>query len=120
MTWDLGVRPSILSIEPTLQIQQKLLPPQAAAIAAKLAAFVYHAVAGDDDADAVLAVGMAHGALGAGAADFAGEVFIGTGLAVGNSQQTLPYFLLKRRARIDKRNAKLRQLAGEVLLELIL
>src|SRR5574341_1655705 len=48
-----------------LEIEQQLLAPETAAVAAELAVLVDHAMTGDDDRDAVLTVGVPHGALGA-------------------------------------------------------
>src|SRR6266508_4871235 len=58
------------------QIEQELLAPQAAAVAAQLAAFVHHAMARNDDADPVEAIRPANGTLCFGGPNFKGQVFI--------------------------------------------
>src|SRR5438128_6249861 len=48
-----------------LQLQEELLAPQSAAVAAQPAVFVHDAVAGDEDGHAILAIGAPDGTLGA-------------------------------------------------------
>ena len=56
------------------------------------------AMAGDDDGDGVLSVGLSGGAKSSGAADFLGEPAIAAGLAVRDGEQALPDGLLEVRA----------------------
>src|SRR5260370_19262082 len=105
-------------LSPLLQIKQELFAPQPAAVAAEFADLVDDAVARDEDGNAVQAVGPAHGALGGGGAGAAGQLFVGTGLAVGNAAQLGPDALLKRTAGEKKRYAEFFQLAGEVARQL--
>src|SRR5262249_25079385 len=104
----------------SFEVEQKLLSPQAAAVAAELAAFVDDAVAGDDDGDAVGAVGSADRTLSRGGADRAGDVFVRPRFAVGDSQEFVPQALLERCARINERYAEPLELAGEVVFQLVL
>src|SRR5262249_47913619 len=102
------------------QVEQELLPPQSAAVAAEVAAFIDNAVTRDDDGDAVLTVSGADCPLSGGSTDGAGDVFVGPRFAIGNLQELLPNLLLKRRPGIGKRNAELAQRAGKIAVELIL
>ena len=63
------MRSGPLSGRGLLQVEQILLAPQAAAVAAEVAVLVDDAVAGNQDRDAVQAVGPADGAHGRGVAD---------------------------------------------------
>jgi hypothetical protein len=78
-----------------LEVQQRVLAPQPAAVAAELAALVDHAVAGDHDRDPVHAVGAAHGARGLGRAHRARQVLVRARLAVRDLQELGPHLLLR-------------------------
>src|SRR5690606_24096875 len=86
-----------------LDLQQPLLAPQPAAVTAELAVLVHDAVAGDEDGDAVLAVGGADRTAGAGATDRSGQIVIRTSLAVGDVEQRGPDRALEIRAGIRQR-----------------
>jgi RNA polymerase sigma-70 factor (ECF subfamily) len=103
-----------------LQVEQKLLAPQAAAIAAQLAVLIHHAVARNQDGDAVHAVGRAHRSHRPRVADLAGHVLVGAGAAIRDIQQRRPHFFLKWRAWVAQRNTELPALPGEVFMELLL
>src|SRR5262245_32755645 len=60
-----------------LEVEQELLPPQPAAIAAELAVLVHHAVAGNHNGDAVEAVGAAHRPHGFGLPQAGGQRLVG-------------------------------------------
>src|SRR5207248_2734601 len=81
---------------PPFQVEQELLPPQAAAVAAEPAAGVHDPVARDQDADAVLAVGPADRPAPTRRADCLGDIGIGTRLPVGDAAELLPDGGLKR------------------------
>ncbi len=75
-------------------------------------------MAGDEDGNAVFAVGAADGSLRAGAADLAGEPFVGAGLARRNGPKRPPDRFLKGGARRHDRNGERRAASAEVRLEL--
>src|SRR5439155_2081874 len=81
--------------DPGLEVEEELLPPEPASVAAQLAVLLDHPVAGDDDGDPVLAVRQAHGALRAGPADAPRQLLVGDRLAAGDPEQLLPDPLLK-------------------------
>ena len=56
------------------------------------------AVAGHDDGNRIAAVGGADGADGGGMVDLLGDLTIGTGLAEGDGAESIPDFVLERRA----------------------
>src|SRR5262245_35147824 len=96
------------------EIEQELLPPQPAAVAAELAVLVDDAVARNHDGDAIEAVGAADGALSAGRADASGHVFVGAGVAIGNVAQLIPDAAFKWTTRIDQWHREPFERAGEI------
>ena len=78
-----------------LEGQEALLAPEAAAVAAEAAVGVHHPVAGNDDGDAVHAVGLSHRPDCVGRADGLRQLLVGPGLAVGDALQRLPDALLE-------------------------
>src|SRR5674476_961185 len=87
--WPVGPRSSVSrggdregSGGDALELEQAQLAPQAAAVAAEAATGGDHAVAGDDDGEAVGAVGATDGARRAGRAELAGELRVGARLPV--------------------------------------
>ncbi len=63
----------------TLEIEKELLPPEAAAIPAKLAILPYDPMAGDNDCDSVVAVRLSDGALGAWSPHVTSLLFVADG-----------------------------------------
>src|SRR5690242_2127057 len=78
--------------------EQPALALDAAAIAGQCPVRSDDAVAGDDDADGVVPIGVAYGADRCGASDPLGERAIGDGLAAGDLAQRPPHAFLERRA----------------------
>jgi len=99
-------------------VEQPALAGQAAAVAGERAVGADHAVAGDDDADRVAAVGQAHGAGGCGTAELLGERAVRRGGAVGNCLQRLPHLLVEGRADRGEPQVERGASAGEVFAEL--
>jgi hypothetical protein len=75
-------------------------------------------VAGDDDGDAVAAIGLAHCAGGPRPADRASDRGVATRLPDGDPAELLPDAPLERRPFGREREGELRSLTGEVLPEL--
>ena len=100
-------------------IEQPLLPPPAAAVAAERTVGPDDAVAGNDDGDLVLAVDAADGADGAGRSDAARHVGVRPRLAVWDLAERLPRGELERRAALLQRQVEVAPRAGEVLAQLL-
>src|SRR5207244_10387949 len=98
-----------------LEIEQELFAPQAAAVTAHLAALVDNTMTGNDDGDAVLAVGPANRPNRAGIANCLSQPLVRLGLSVRNLQESLPNQFLKRRSFHAYGNVELRELAVEIL-----
>ncbi len=81
-----------------LVFEQETFAPQAAPVAAQLAVGRDHTVTGQQDRQAVVAVGATHGTLGAGPAKGAGEAVVGACFAVRNLAQLGPDLSLEVRA----------------------
>jgi hypothetical protein len=101
-----------------LQPEQKTLSFQTGRIAAQLAAFRDDAMAGDQDANWVCAVGLSDGALGGRFADAFGEFLVGDGLAVRDFLQFGPNTFLEIGAVRRQRDGKAAAMAGEVFVQL--
>ena len=104
--------------EGALRLEQPELAPQAAAVAAEPAVRGDHAVARDDDGDAVGAVGGSDGARRSRRADLPSELRVGARLAEGDAQQRVPHAALERTARVLQRQVERAPAAGEVLVQL--
>src|SRR5258708_20730168 len=76
------------------QFQEFFFHTQPAPVAGKRAVGADYAVAGHDNGDGVVMVGLAHGAKGLRASDFAGDIRIRAGLAGGDAGESEPAFLL--------------------------
>ena len=94
------------------------LSPEAAAVAGEFAVAADNAVAGDDDADAVVSVRLRHGAHGFRIADCLRLLGIRAGLAVGDGDERVPDLFLERRARDDERYVEFFSPTVEIFLEL--
>src|SRR3954452_8908411 len=103
---------------PGLEVEQRPLGRQPAAVAGERAVGADHAVARHDDRDRVLAVGGADGAERGRVPDLAGDLAVGGGLPVRDLQQRIPDQALERRALGPQRDVELRARAREVLGEL--
>src|SRR5581483_3106911 len=101
-----------------LQFEQTPLPVEAAAVATKGAVGSNHPVAGHDDRDRIAMVGHAHGAEGMRPGDGAGNICVGAGRTVGNSEQGAPASELKRRAAKVEGEGEFTALAGKIFGEL--
>src|SRR5579883_704912 len=100
------------------ETQQERLGVEPARKACQLAVGSDHAMARRDDRDRVLAVGSTHRAHRARAADLAGDLRVGAGLAERDGEQRLPDFLLELGA--EKIEFQIEGLAttGEIFAEL--
>lgn len=79
-------------------LKEPALAMQASSVASKRAIGADDAMAGDDDADGVGAIGQAHGADGGGLADPAGQLGVADGGAARNTAEDAPDRFLKRSA----------------------
>lgn len=102
-----------------LVFEEPFFAVEAAPVAAQRAGGLDHAVAGDDDGDAVRAVGRADGALGAGARDAVGEFAVAGGPPERDGEQGGPDLLLEGRSGCEEGKVKVRTLAGEIGGELV-
>ena len=103
----------------SLEPQQECLGGQSAAVAAEFCARRQHPVAGHDDRDRIVMIGLSDGAVGVGASDGASDVGVALCLAVRNAQQLFPALLLKFGSAEIERHGEIASLAGEVLVELL-
>ena len=78
------------------------------------------AVAGDEDADAIGSDGLRHSSDAFGCVNAQGDVFVGTGLAIGDLEECVPYSSLEVGAYGMQGDAEGAALAGEVFIELVL
>ena len=78
-----------------LQAEQRLLHFQAAGVAHQLAVGADDPVAGDHYSNWVPVIGHPYGPAGVGVAHCGGDLFIGSGLPIGDFAQRLPYTLLE-------------------------
>ena len=78
-----------------LQVQQPAFAPQSAAVAAELAAFVHHAVAWNDDGDAVETVGASDGANRGAIAEGDRDVLIRARFSIGDFEKLGPHALFE-------------------------
>ena len=80
-------------------------------------------MAGNDDADAILPVGVSDGTLGARRADGASQLLVRAGFAIRDLEEAVPDRFLKWTARVNQRHSEPGQLAvevpGQFLLELV-
>jgi len=72
------------------EIEQELLAPEAAAIPAHLAVLVDHAMTGNDDGDAILAVGPADRADCTRMGDRMSQPLVRLSFSIRNIEQSLP------------------------------
>src|SRR6266571_1768323 len=100
-------------------IQQPLLAPAPAAIAAERPVGSNHPMARDDDRDAVLAVDAADGADGARRSDAARHVRIRPRLAVGDLAERAPRGELELRAALLQREIEIAPRPREILAQLV-
>ena len=91
---------------------------EAAGVALHGAGFSEDSVAGDEDADGVLAGGCAGGTDGLGSAGAGGELGVGDGLAEGDGGDLLPYFLLEGSAGGAEGDGESGARAGEEFIKL--
>src|SRR4051794_5268447 len=110
------VRYSIPRPYPALVVEQLALHVQATGVAGELAGRADDAVARDDDADRVPRIGAAHRA--GHAAQLAGQLAVGHGLAVRDLGQRFPDAPLELGARGREREVEALELAGEIGVEL--
>src|SRR5882757_8833080 len=103
---------------PPFDLQQARLRLKAAAEAGERAVRADHPMTGDDDRDRVGAVGPAHRAGGAGAADLFCDLAVAAGLAEGDPLQRIPDRALEGRPLGGEREVEIVARAGEVLREL--
>jgi hypothetical protein len=103
---------------PRLELQQRRLALQAAAVAGERSVGADDAVARDHDRHRRAADGGADGAHAVGPPHGAGELRVTDGRAVGNPCELAPDTALKRRAADVERELERRALAREVLREL--
>jgi S-adenosylmethionine:tRNA ribosyltransferase-isomerase len=103
----------------TFEVQERFLPPQQPAVAAELSVLVDHAVAGNDNRDAVQAVCVSDCALRAGRADRAGEIVVRPRLSERDPLKLGPHALLERRAGRRERQRKRPQLSGKIGVQLV-
>src|SRR5215510_9070781 len=93
------------SCEP-LVIEQPTFVRLSTAVAGKATVRADHAMARDDDCDAVVAVGAPHGTRRAGSSNARRDLMVRNGVAERNSQELAPDALLERRASNHKWNCK--------------
>ena len=103
----------------TFEVQERFLPPQQPTVAAELSVLVDHAVAGNDNRDAVQAVRVSDCALRAGRADGAGEIVVRPRLSERDPPKLGPHALLERRAGRRERQRERPQLSGKIGVQLV-
>ena len=101
------------------EVQERFLSPQQPAVTPELSVLVDHAVAGDENRNAIQAVCMTDGPLRARRVDGSGEIFVRPGLSERDSQQLAPHALLERRPRRGKRKRELPQLSRKICVQLV-
>ena len=77
-------------------------------------------MAGNNNRDRIIVIGLAHGAEGPRASDFSRDVRVRARFTVGNAQQCLPAFFLKAGAGQVQFAGELAQLAAKVGVDLLL
>ena len=107
-------RPGLL-----LQLQQKTLFFQTAAVACQAPVRAHDPVAGDQDGDRVAVVGHAHRPAGVGPSDLAGQLAVGDGLAIGDGEQGVPHQPLKIRPGGGEGQVEAAPLPGKILPQLL-
>ena len=103
----------------TFEVQERFLSPEQPAVAAELSALVDHAVAGNENRNAIQAVCVTDGALRARRVHRPGEIFVRPGLSERDSQQLGPHALLERRPRRRQRKRELPQGSRKICVQLV-
>ena len=85
----------LAKITNALQPKQLVLDLQSASVAAQRTAGGDHSMAGNDDGDGIVMIGLAHGPERSRAAHLLGNFCIGARLAVRDRQQGVPTFFLE-------------------------
>jgi len=101
------------------EMQERFFSPQQPTVAAELSVLVDHAVAGDENRNAIETVCVTDSALRAGRVDRSGEIFIRPGLAERDAQQLAPDALLERRPRRRQRKRERPQRSGKICVQLV-
>src|SRR5437016_629405 len=102
-----------------LVLEQPLLAPQPAAVPGQRAVGADHAVAGHDEAQAVVAVGSSDRAHRGPATDRRCDIGVGARRTGRNGKKRIPYRALKGRAAERDRRGKAELAAGKVRRELV-
>jgi len=103
---------------PLFVLQQPLFAPEAATIADQGAIRAYDPVAGDDDGNGILIIGVSHSTIGIGFTDGPCHVSVGGQLAVRDLFQPLPDEFLKGRSLQKELEGEVLAGSFEILIEL--
>src|ERR1700694_3310145 len=103
----------------TLVLEQPLLAPQPAAVPGQRAVGADHAVAGNDKAQPVVAVGAADHAHRGPATDRRSDIGVGARRSGRDGQERIPYRTLERRSAKRDRRGKSELAAGKICRELL-
>jgi S-adenosylmethionine:tRNA ribosyltransferase-isomerase len=103
----------------TFEMQERFLPPQQPAVAAKPSVLINDAVAGNENRDSVQAVGASDRALCARCGDDSSQLFVRPRLTERDPLQFGPHALLERRARRHERQRERPQLSRKINVQLV-
>ena len=103
-----------------LKRQKVALAPKSATVSGQFSIRANHAVAGNDDGNAVIAIGAPDGPDGIGLSDAPGDFCVAAHFAVRNTAKLVPYAFLELGPGRLNRQVKLFQITIKVCIQLLL